>query len=253
MDVGGSERDVRSQQQGQAADGRADARASRPSERRAGSGRLGSAEWGRLLASPRRLPRRTETRPAAATSSFPPINSSSAAPRPSSHALLAQAHSRSVAAPVCASSVPFHSLRYNIRQHRHRPHVQRQRQVVVLHAERLQAPRQPRRDPEPSHLWRPPLRQCLRPCPSPLARAHAPKTARPSPPPAAATRTPTPTPRTPRSPPVSSGSPRTTGAGPDASPQSRPAPPPPAAPPPRSASARNAIRAPETYQRVPDP
>ena len=64
-----------------------------------------------LLASPRRLPRRTETRPAAATSSFPPINSSSAAPRPSSHALVTQAHSRSLAAPVCASSL-LHSTLY---------------------------------------------------------------------------------------------------------------------------------------------
>ena len=127
--------------------------------------------------------------------------------------------------PCCPRPPAAPSALYNVQEDNHRPHVQRQRQVVVLHAERLQAPRQPRRDPEPSHLWRPPLRQCLRPCPSPLARAHAPKTARPSPPPAAATRTPTPTPRTPRSPPVSSGSPRTTGAGPDASPQSRPAPP----------------------------
>lgn len=219
MDVGGSERDVRSQQRGQAADTRADARASRPSERRAGSGRLGSGEWGRLLASPRRLPRRTETRPAAATSSFPPINSSSAAPRPSSHALVTQARSRSVAAPVCASTV-LHSTLYattsasTVIAHMYSGSVRLS--FCTLNASSSPASTATttnrgtctrRSSAKPAPLRQSSLSSFQQSCSSP----HAPRNFPRSQTPAGATRTPTPSPRTRRCPRSSWDSLQTTG------------------------------------------
>ena len=129
--------------------------------------------------------------------------------------------------PCCPCPPAAPSALYNVQEDNHRPHVQRQRQVVVLHAECLQTPRQPSNHRKSRNLFGTHIHgrgAALRQSRHRISdlHPHAPRRFRPFQTPATTMRRRRPTPQTPRSPRSSWDWRRTSGVCQAASPQSRP-------------------------------